>query len=292
MGQINIWIKGAFITVCLLIGIISSLLLAITLFGHGYAHQTEEIEELLPTISVVYVIGGGTLALTIIGAYGACKKKKWAVFLVSLPGYSSNKVSVCTQKFSLGMTVGSLYLLAESISAYQMKEEIKEEIREHYKILMPLTNPSEKDLGRIHKIQNNFKCCGVENGYKDWGDEIPISCLCSEDNRAFKCVDSGNNTRFIVHHSSNNMSEEDHGLTKEHRLVYAEPCIPVLINSFNFVIDLILGICFAVTLLWAVGASLSITILCQMRRKLNVPPVMFTSKVSQYTQLSDPAANA
>uniref|UniRef100_A0A4W5N1I8 Uncharacterized protein n=1 Tax=Hucho hucho TaxID=62062 RepID=A0A4W5N1I8_9TELE len=64
--------------------IISTLLLAITLFGHGYAHEAEEIEEILPGIVILYVLEAAILVLSILGVYGARKEKKWAVVLVSL----------------------------------------------------------------------------------------------------------------------------------------------------------------------------------------------------------------
>eukprot|EP00063_Salmo_salar_P089382 XP_014064217.1 PREDICTED: tetraspanin-8-like isoform X3 [Salmo salar] len=246
MEIINICVKRAFIFVCVLIGIISTLLLAITLFGHGYFHKSEEI-EILPGIAILYVLEAATLVLSIFGVYGARKEKKWAVVL-----------------FSVGMSLASLYLFVECVKIYQFKHEMEELIREEHLAMMPLSGANQTDLKGLYNIQTKFKCCGLVQGYQDWGTDIPLSCLCSdEDSTNFKCVAPGNNTRFVIHYPNSDMSEDDDhkGLMDEHMLVYKED----------------------------IGVALAITILCQMRRKVDVPPVIFTSQPPQYRELCDTA---
>ncbi|XP_038833677.1 tetraspanin-8-like isoform X2 [Salvelinus namaycush] len=242
MGRIHICVRRAFIFVCVLIGIISTLLLAITLFGHGHFHQSEEI-EILPGIAILYVIEAATLVLSILGVYGARKEKKWTVVL-----------------FSVGMSLASLYLFVECVNGYQSKHE--------------------------------FKCCGLVQGYQDWGTDIPLSCLCSdEDSTHFKCVAPGNNTRSVIHYPNSDMSEDDDhkALMDEHMLVYKEPCLPILISFMGYAISLMIGTLVALNALWDIGVALAITILCQMRRKFDVPPVIFTSQPPQYRELCDTA---
>ncbi|XP_029603130.1 uncharacterized protein LOC115188422 isoform X4 [Salmo trutta] len=249
MGIINICVKRAFIFVCVLIGIISTLLLAITLFGHGYFHQSEEI-EILPGIAVLYVLEAATLVLSILGVYGAHKEKKWAVVLM---------------------------------------EELT---REEHLGRMPLSGANQTDLEGLYNIQTKFKCCGLVQGYQDWGTDIPLSCLCSdEDSTNFKCVARGNNTRFVIHYPNSDMSEDDDhkGLMDEHMLVYKEPCLPNLLSLVGYGISLMIGTLVALQALWDIGVALAITILCQMRRKVNVPPVIFTSQPPQYRELCDTA---
>nr|XP_046192431.1 tetraspanin-8-like isoform X2 [Oncorhynchus gorbuscha] len=250
MGRIHIWVKRAFICMCVLIGIISTLLLAITLFGHGYFHQSEEIDKMLPGIAVLYVLEAATLVLSIFGVYGARKEKKWAVILM------------------------------EELSR---KEDLA---------MMPLSGAKQNDIEQIYYFQANFKCCGLVQGYQDWGTDIPISCLCSdEDSTDFKCVAPGNKTRFVIHYPNSNMSEDDDhkGLMDEHMLVYKEPCLPILLSSMGYAISLMIGTLVALTALWDVGVVLAITILCQMRRKVDVPLVIFTSQPPQYRELCDTA---
>ncbi|XP_042171455.1 tetraspanin-8-like isoform X2 [Oncorhynchus tshawytscha] len=247
MGRIHICVKRTFIFVCVLIGIISTLLLAITLFGHGYFHQSEEIEDILPGIVVLYVLEAATLVLSIFGVYGARKEKKWAVVL-----------------FSVGMSLASLYLFVECVNGYQSKHEMEELTREEHLAMMPLSGANQTDLEGLYNMQTNLKCCGLVQGYQDWGTDIPLSCLCSdEDSTDFTCVAPGNNTRFVIHYPNSDLSEDDDhkGLMDEHMLVYKED----------------------------VGVVLAITILCQMRRKVDVPPVIFTSQPPQYRELCDTA---
>ncbi|XP_070996832.1 tetraspanin-8-like isoform X2 [Oncorhynchus clarkii lewisi] len=247
MGRIHICVKRTFIFVSVLICIISTLLLAITLFGHGYFHQSEEIEDILPGIVVMYVLEAATLVLSIFGVYGARKEKKWAVVL-----------------FSVGMSLASLYLFVECVNAYHSKHEMEELTREEHLAMMPLSGAKQTDIETIYNIQTNLKCCGLVQGYQDWGTDIPLSCLCSdEDSTDFKCVAPGNNTRFVIHYPNSDMSEDDDhkGFMDEHMLVYKED----------------------------VGVVLAITILCQMRRKVDVPPVIFTFQPPQYRELCDTA---
>nr|XP_046192434.1 tetraspanin-8-like [Oncorhynchus gorbuscha] len=275
MGRIHICVKRTFIFVCVLIGIISTLLLAITLFGHGYFHQSEEIEEILPGIVVLYVLEAAILVLSIFGVYGARKEKKWVVVL-----------------FSVGMSLASLYLFVECVNGYQSKHEMEELTRGEHLAMMPLSGANQTDLEGLYNIQTNFKCCGLVQGYQDWGTDIPISCLCSdEDSTDFKCVAPGNKTRFVIHYPNSNMSEDDDhkGLMDEHMLVYKEPCLPILISFVGYNIILIIGTLVALKALWDVGVVLAITILCQMRRKVDVPLVIFTSQPPQYRELCDTA---
>ncbi|XP_036812765.1 tetraspanin-8 isoform X2 [Oncorhynchus mykiss] len=249
MGRIHICVKRTFIFICVLIGIISTLLLAITLFGHGHFHQSEEI-EILPGIVVLYVLEAATLVLSIFGVYGARKEKKWTVVLM---------------------------------------EELT---REEHLAMMPLSGANQTDLEGLYNMQTNLKCCGLVQGYQDWGTDIPLSCLCSdEDSTDFKCVAPGNNTRFVIHYPNSDMSEDDDhkGLMDEHMLVYKEPCLPILISFMGYAISLMIGTLAALNALWDVGVALAITILCQMRRKVDVPPVIFTSQPPEYRELCDTA---
>ncbi|XP_070996827.1 tetraspanin-8-like isoform X2 [Oncorhynchus clarkii lewisi] len=274
MGTIHICVKRTFIFICVLIGIISTLLLAITLFGHGHFHQSEEI-EILPGIVVLYVLEAATLVLSIFGVYGARKEKKWTVVL-----------------FSVGMSLASLYLFVECVNGYQSKHEMEELTREEHLAMMPLSGANQTDLEGLYNMQTNLKCCGLVQGYQDWGTDIPLSCLCSdEDSTDFKCVAPGNNTRFVIHYPNSDMSEDDDhkGEMDEHMLVYKEPCLPILIPFMGYAISLMIGTLVALTALWDVGVALAITILCQMRRKVDVPPVIFTSQPPEYRELCDTA---
>uniref|UniRef100_A0A8C7PB16 Tetraspanin n=1 Tax=Oncorhynchus mykiss TaxID=8022 RepID=A0A8C7PB16_ONCMY len=225
-------------------------------------HQSEEIDKMLPGIAVLYVLDAATLALSIFGVYGARKEKKWAVIL-----------------FSVGMSLASLYLFVNCVKGYQAKHEMEELSRKEDLAMMPLSGAKQNDIEQMYYFQANLKCCGLVQGYQDWGTDIPLSCLCSdEDSTDFKCVARGNNTRFVIHYPNSDMSDDDHkGLMDEHILIYKDD------------LHLMIGTLAALNALWDVGVALAITILCQMRRKVDVPPVIFTSQPPRYRELCDTA---
>ncbi|KAL0967190.1 hypothetical protein UPYG_G00248950 [Umbra pygmaea] len=272
MGQIHIWIKRPYIIVCVLIGVIGTLLLSFTLFGHGHLHQTEEIDKQIPAVSVWYGLGAGSLALSIIGVYGVRKEKKWALIL-----------------FSVCMIVAVLFLLLICIGVSVLKEKVKQHFSDEYQTFIPLSNATETEIKQLDLLQHDLRCCGLINGYQDWGEKIPVSCVCSVDERNFECVDPGENTVFVFLNNTSEKDDENEELKMAHRLVYDQPCFPLLIADMNFMMNWVLGILLSITVLWGSGAALAIVILCQLRRRVNVPPVMYTTQASKYVELTDQA---
>uniref|UniRef100_A0A3B3TRI3 Uncharacterized protein n=1 Tax=Poecilia latipinna TaxID=48699 RepID=A0A3B3TRI3_9TELE len=113
--------------------------------------------QMIPSISVamMYVIEVGCLLLSVLGVFGACKGKRWCLILVK----KKKKI---------------LKLLV-----YQDVYE-KRVVREESKLLamMPLTAPNKANRTLLHNIQEELECCGLIEGYKDWGASIPASCNC------------------------------------------------------------------------------------------------------------------
>ncbi|KAL0967196.1 hypothetical protein UPYG_G00249040 [Umbra pygmaea] len=85
--------------------------------------------------------------------------------------------------FSVCMTVALLFLLLICIGVSVLKEKVKQNVRNHYQTFMPLSNGTEAELKQLDLIQRDFRCCGLINGYQDWGEKIPVSCLCSVDKK-------------------------------------------------------------------------------------------------------------
>ncbi|XP_033987152.1 uncharacterized protein LOC117483100 [Trematomus bernacchii] len=82
--------------------------------------------QLMYSFSIPYLI------FPIIGLYGTCKMKKWALIVSAV-----------------GMILGSLVSMAFGF--------------------------------RLLAVRPWFECCGLDQGYQDWGDNIPDSCLCTEE---------------------------------------------------------------------------------------------------------------
>uniref|UniRef100_A0A3B3ZWY5 Uncharacterized protein n=1 Tax=Periophthalmus magnuspinnatus TaxID=409849 RepID=A0A3B3ZWY5_9GOBI len=134
-----------------LLQILSALLLAITLFTHGYFHEDEQIENVLPELQVMYATSLITILLVTTGLYGVCKRKKWML--------------IC---YIVGMTLCSMLLGVLGIHGATGRPKVIQDIKAHYLGVIPFSNA-------------NLQCCGMYQGYQDWGYNISEACLCVED---------------------------------------------------------------------------------------------------------------
>ncbi|KAM6984795.1 uncharacterized protein FYW47_017781 [Aplochiton taeniatus] len=195
MGKVNTCLTRGFMVLISLIGIISGLLLAITLFGHGYFYQAEEIDELIPGFTILYALGVTTFLLSLLGLFGASGLRKWALIV-----------------FAIGMTLTSLTMFIETMRAIPTRHQGTEEVRHEYMAMLPLSNASDTDRADLFKLQISLECCGIEVGYEEWGHDIPDSCLCAED-AVGECVKAPENSSL----SQENTSEQ-------HVLIYNTMC--------------------------------------------------------------------
>ncbi|XP_068572927.1 tetraspanin-8-like [Cebidichthys violaceus] len=262
MGKVNVCLKRSYIIVTSLIAILSALLLAVTLFHHGRLHDNEEIETMLPGLYSTYGIAIITLILTIIGVYGACKEMKWALIL-----------------FVVGMILGSLFLITSDILGLARRPQEAEQLKRHYLQLLPLNNASEITIDSLKNIQIELQCCGLDQGYQDWGYNIPQSCLCSQE-ATNPCVEAPRN---------NSLSE--YMMNDQYVKIYKEPCLPYLISYVMMVIDTAMGILLGVALLWILSVVLCIFILCRLSKKEELPVVVYSTeaKAGNYAPLADTA---
>uniref|UniRef100_UPI003AAD23C1 tetraspanin-8-like n=1 Tax=Centroberyx gerrardi TaxID=166262 RepID=UPI003AAD23C1 len=265
MGKVNACLKRGYIILTTLIGTISALLLAATLFGHGYFYEAEEIDELLPGISLLYALGVITLLLSIIGVYGASKEKNWALIV-----------------FTVGMALTSLTMFVELMKALPARNEAGEEVRREHLVMLPLNEASESDKVGLHNLQVNLECCGLEQGYQDWGYDIPESCVCTEDT-INECMAAPKNSSLYEESIDDKLIR-----------IYKEPCLPILLSHVHTAINFIIAMLVGLTVLWMLSAGLCVSILCQLRRRVDVPPVVYSpeAKAGNYTTLTDAAENA
>ncbi|TNN50347.1 hypothetical protein EYF80_039429 [Liparis tanakae] len=206
MGKVNACLTQSYIIVITLIAILSALVLAATLFTHGHIHKDErEMESTFGGLQIMYSATIITLMLTIIGMYGACKKKKWALIM-----------------FAIGMILGTLLLTATEIRGLVQRPK--------------------------------YQCCGLQQGYLDWGYKIPESCLCTEE-PTNPCVAAPRNSSLF-----------EHVIDDEPIMIYEELSSVVL----------------------------CIFILCRLSKKDDVPVVVYSSeaKAGNYTALTDAAEDA
>ncbi|XP_070709910.1 tetraspanin-8-like [Pempheris klunzingeri] len=262
MGKVNVCLKRSYFVVTSLIAIISALLLAITLFSHGYFHDDEEIEHLLTGLRAMYVISIITLLLTIMGLYGACREKQWALIV-----------------FAVGMILGCLFMVACEIQGLAVRPQVAQEMRKKYLEMLPLANASENFIEALSDTQMELQCCGLDQGYLDWGYNISESCLCAEE-ATNPCVAAPRDSVLF-----------EHMVDDQPIMIYKESCLPYLILHEVDTINTALGGILAVTLLWVLSVVLCILILCRLSRKEDTPAVVYSpeAKAGNYTTLADAA---
>ncbi|KAF7643910.1 hypothetical protein LDENG_00231290 [Lucifuga dentata] len=216
----------------------------------------------LPGIHFMYALGAIILILAIIGVYGACKEKKWALIM-----------------FTVGMMLSSLIMFAFAMRVLAVRPMITDSVRTEYLASMPLYNASSSIISGLDEIQFDFQCCGLQQGYQDWGYNISASCLCEEESRN-PCVAAPKNSSLFEH------KEDDQPI-----MIYSEPCIPYLVSHFIFSVNCGIAVLLGLTLFWMLTVALCIAILCQLRRKVDVPPVVYSpeAKAGNYTILTDNA---
>ncbi|KAM6896615.1 tetraspanin-8-like [Lycodopsis pacificus] len=258
MGKVNVCLKRSYITVTILIAILSALLLAVILFDHRRLHNHEEID----TLFQMYGISIIPLILAIIGVYGACKEKKWALIL-----------------FVVGMILGSLFLIASEIHALAQRPQEPEQLKRTYLQMLPLNNASQSTIDDLEEIQIEFQCCGLDQGYLDWGYNIPQSCVCSQE-ATNPCVEAPR---------SSSLSEYRYTMNNQYVKIYKEPCVPYVIAHEMMVHDTAMGMFLGVALLWILSVALCIFILRRLSKKDEFPVVVYSTeaKAGNYTPLAD-----
>ncbi|XP_043964577.1 tetraspanin-8-like isoform X2 [Gambusia affinis] len=190
-------------------------MLRMTVIWHRDLIQTG---KMVPSISVamMYVIEVGCLLLSVLGVFGACKGKRWCLIL-----------------YATGMAVASQTIIIRTALSYQDVYE-KRVVREESKLLamMPLTAPNKANRTLLHNIQEELECCGLIEGYKDWGASIPASCNCHYPG---KCVRLRGSATI--------------GAPKN-QYVYREPCLPIYLSELKLAFSLEMAIQFGSGVFW------------------------------------------
>ncbi|KAM6896111.1 tetraspanin-8-like [Lycodopsis pacificus] len=99
------------------------------------------------------------------------------------------------------------------------------------------------------KPAQNFECCGLIEGYKDWGSSIPASCNCHYPG---KCIRLRGSATL--------------GAPKN-QYVYQEPCLPVYFSELKLAFSLAMAVQFGSGVFWVVLLVMSIKLMGQIKRK-------------------------
>ncbi|KAI4803337.1 hypothetical protein KUCAC02_006888 [Chaenocephalus aceratus] len=189
--------------------------------------------KLVSNVSVVimYVVEIGCLLLSVLGVIGACKGKRWCLIL-----------------YATGLAAASQTIIVRTALSYQDVYE-KRVVREEAKLLsmMPLSSTNKANRTLLYSIQQ--ECCGLIEGYKDWGPTIPASCNCHYPG---KCI----RLRGIATLGA-----------PKNQYVYQKPCLPVYVSELKLAFSLAMAVQFGSGVFWVVLLVMSIKLMGQIRRK-------------------------
>ncbi|KAJ8405342.1 hypothetical protein AAFF_G00323330 [Aldrovandia affinis] len=164
MVKPNSCLEPSFLALDIIIGIVGGLILVLALIGHGAYHLSEESDDNVVLGAIIsYVIGGVMLVMSLFGAYAVEKEKKWALILSSL-----------------GISLVCLICLWMSVQRAVLIPKLEEDTKALYKDKIPLDEADLNTQKALEDVQEKFECCGLEQGYQDWGETVPETCLCPD----------------------------------------------------------------------------------------------------------------
>ncbi|XP_019947663.2 tetraspanin-8-like isoform X1 [Paralichthys olivaceus] len=252
MGKVNICLYRSYITVVSFIAIISVILLSVLLFVHGFLIETEEFSpQMRAGFFILYVISIVPLLLAIFGLVGVCQKKMWALIL-----------------FTVGMMLISLLMSVSEVAALVYHSEMAGDIEDEHLAMGPLVNTSDSFQDIYKEAQTEYQCCGMDQGYVDWGYNIPESCLCTDQSMK-PCVAAPPDSILF-----------DYRTNDQPIMVYEEPCLPYLVAEELNLIFIVSSVLIAFTLIWVLSIVLCIFILCRMNRREDTTVMFYTPEVN------------
>ncbi|KAJ8269296.1 hypothetical protein COCON_G00119030 [Conger conger] len=264
MAKVNSCFKGLFVFFNILFGIAGGVLLTLGILAHSFYHDHEEFSSMFVGVVVLYLMGGITMAISFLGAYGAFKEKKWPLIV-----------------FAASMALGFCGLLRAGTLVIILRPEVKSETEEHFRAILPLDEAAPEFKQVADMLQTQLKCCGLFNGYQDWRSSIPDSCRCSRwDLESDKCERVEAAMRFDEELDSDSQ-----------QLVYKQPCFPIIEKYMDRYFNMATGIIFGFAFLALMGLIMSVVLIWYIKRRDPPAPMIFSFNQDppKYTQLYNPS---
>uniref|UniRef100_A0A3Q3XKE0 Tetraspanin n=1 Tax=Mola mola TaxID=94237 RepID=A0A3Q3XKE0_MOLML len=232
MTEVNSRLKRSLTIFNIIFAIVGFFILGLTLVSQlvTSSNGRDDLQRRSNGILMLYILGVITMMVTIIGAYGAHKENKF-----------------CLNVFLVCMLVGFLLMLKSGIATATTRPEMEELLKEKFRELLPLDKVEESVKRMLDDVQSQQNCCGVF-GYKDWGDNIPDSCLCDQQQELSGLCQTVNST----------MPQQP---------VYAATCFSIILDNTLLLNKIMIGIIFTLATLALLGFTLSTSLVCRMRSK-------------------------
>ncbi|XP_062339204.1 tetraspanin-8-like [Osmerus eperlanus] len=263
MGQVSPCLKSLFIFFNVLFAIVGGVFFLLAILSQVVvSHENTQFQSYTTGVIVLYVIGGVTVALAVLGAYGAHKEKRipLIVFMSILLG-------------------GGLILMRFAIPSAMMRSQLNGSMEKAFREMLPLDEASENTIALTNKIQFSLQCCGWFS-YEDWRGKVPESCSCqtvAEEEEGL-CQSISYKALFRINS----------------KMIYNKPCFPIILKYTAMLLDIGLGVMFGFSALALLGALVSGILLHQMRVSsprstliFNVPT--FSAQPPKYTELFNSA---
>ncbi|XP_028677631.2 tetraspanin-8-like [Erpetoichthys calabaricus] len=224
MAKVNVWVKRLLIIFNSVFAVAGCLVFLMGVIGKKYVHEVDREEQYgrntLMTIGVV------TIFLAFLGGYGAKSENKCLLF-----------------SFFTGLFSNFLLLLLLTVAVVVLRPQIFSTIRGQFGSHL-LPDEENRDFADI--VQSQLKCCGMDNGYKDWGESIPVSCRCPVVNDPLQCTSVG------------------------YLSVYKQSCSIPLFEVIDKASFIIFGFTVGFSIIALIGMALSITLLWQLHRQTSI----------------------
>ncbi|XP_044041318.1 tetraspanin-8-like [Siniperca chuatsi] len=236
-----------FVIMGVLIVIISLALLSPSLDD---LHGANDLEVQTTSRIVLYIVGSVTVVIAILGAYGAYKENRGALIV-----------------FLVCMVTGSLLMLRAGVSAAVARPKLESLTEERWRSFLPLNQASDDIKNQVEVLQTSLHCCGLFS-YKDWGENIPKSCLCSQEEAEEGKCQTVNYGNFLLNYF------------RQKKSVFVQNCLPLIMDSVTTNANIKLAVVFTLFALALLGLVLSSLMIYQMS-----VPVMFIDEPPAYQQL-------
>ncbi|XP_041114154.1 tetraspanin-8-like [Polyodon spathula] len=235
MSKVSTCLKYLLMIFNFVFGVAGGVLLILGIVAKRYHIAEPERDTLNYPKDVAIVIGGITMAIAFCGGYGAKKENKCMLGL-----------------FFTGLLICLIVLLIVAVPMAMFKSKVFEEIETGFRNHIPLL---EKAGTSWDSLQKGGECCGLVNGYEDWGSQIPDSCNCVAFS-ASDCVEVQEKRSWLTNYDLP-------------RKVYKQPCMYVVFEILELAFKLFLGFTFGFAVIALIGMILSMTMYCQVRKKSN-----------------------
>ncbi|KAG8439681.1 hypothetical protein GDO86_005745, partial [Hymenochirus boettgeri] len=131
---------------------------------------------MLSAVDLMIAVGAIIMVLGFFGCCGAIKESRCLLLL-----------------FFIGLFLILALQITAGVLGIVYKPKIEAQLTQTFKELIPLSSQPGDFQQSLGTVQKENQCCGLVEGYKDWGNKVPSSCDCVT---ADSCVTIGGKSYY------------------------------------------------------------------------------------------------